>query len=98
MELGGGVEAVKELWSRLYAQYHEKGWGVESILFEKLIQLRHSDCESTSDYIENFVAFLNVCLIWDVPALSQLSAQQPTLSSSFSDHIVNNLLVLLFLQ
>lgn len=26
-----GVETVKELWSRLLAQYHEKRWGVESI-------------------------------------------------------------------
>lgn len=62
MELAGGVEAVKELWSSLYSQYPEKGWGVESVLFEKLIQLRHSDCESTSDYIEKFVAFLNYLL------------------------------------
>lgn len=54
MDLAGGAETVKELWSRLYAQYHEKRWGAESILFEKLVQLRHSDCESTGDYIGKF--------------------------------------------
>lgn len=54
MDLAGGTETVKKLWSRLYAQYHEKGWGAESILFEKLVQLRHSDCESTGDYIGKF--------------------------------------------
>ncbi len=37
MDLAGGAEIVKELWSRLYAQYHEKRWGTESIIFEKLL-------------------------------------------------------------
>ncbi len=54
MDFAGGAETIKELWSRLYAQYHEKVLGAESILFEKLVQLRHSDCESTGDYIGKF--------------------------------------------
>ncbi len=54
MDLAGAGETVKELWSRLYAQYHKKRWGTKSILFEKLVQLRHSDCKSPSDYIEKF--------------------------------------------
>ncbi len=57
MDLAGGAETGKELWSRLYAKYHEKGWGAESIFFEKLVQLRHSDCESTGDYIGKFCSF-----------------------------------------
>ena len=54
MDLAGGAETVKELWSRLYSQYHEKRWGAKSILFEKLVKLCHSDCESTTDYIGKF--------------------------------------------
>lgn len=33
IHLADGAETVKELWSRLYLQYHKKGWGAESILF-----------------------------------------------------------------
>lgn len=39
IDLVNGAETVKELWSRLYLQYHKKGWGAESILFQKLVQL-----------------------------------------------------------
>lgn len=41
MDLADGAETVKELLSRLYLQYHEKGWGAESILFQKLVHLHH---------------------------------------------------------
>lgn len=51
MDLATSAETVKELWLRLLTQYHEKGWGAESILFQKLVYLRHSDCENTRDYI-----------------------------------------------
>ena len=54
MVVPGGAKTVKELWSRFYAQYHEKSWDAETILFEKLVQLCHSDCESTGDYIGKF--------------------------------------------
>lgn len=51
IDLATGAKTVKELWSRLLTQYHEKGWGAESILFQKLVYLKHSDCENTGDYI-----------------------------------------------
>ena len=57
MDFTGEVETVKELWSQLYSQYHEKRWGADSILFEKFLYLCHSDCESPSDYIEKFCSF-----------------------------------------
>lgn len=48
------VKEVKELWSWLsYSQYHVKGWGAESILFQKLVRLRHSDCEGIGNYVRN---------------------------------------------
>lgn len=54
MDLASGADIVKELWFRLYSQYHEKGWNAELILFEKLVQLRHSNYENTGDYIGKF--------------------------------------------
>lgn len=51
IDLTDGADTVKELWSRLYSQYHEKGWGAESILFQKLVRFRHSDCEGIGDYV-----------------------------------------------
>lgn len=51
MDLATSADTVKELWSRLLTQYHEKGWGAESILFQKLIHLRHSDYQNIEDYI-----------------------------------------------
>ena len=54
MDLAGAAETVKEWWSKLYAQYHEKGWGAESILLEKLVYLFHLDYDSTSDYVRQF--------------------------------------------
>lgn len=40
-DLADGAETVKELWSRPYLQYYKKGWGAESILFQRLVHLRH---------------------------------------------------------
>ena len=57
IDLAGGAETVKELWSRLYTRYHEKRWGANSILIEKLVPHRHSDYESTGDYIGKFRNF-----------------------------------------
>lgn len=57
--------AGKELWSRALAQYYEKRWGAKYIFFEKLVQLRHSDCESTGVTLGSFVIFPNVCPTWD---------------------------------
>lgn len=56
MDLAGGADTVKELWSRLHSQYHEKGWGAKSILFKKLVHLRYADCKGTGDYIGKFHA------------------------------------------
>lgn len=39
MDLIGGANTVKKLWSRLNSQYHEKRWGAKSILFGKLVHL-----------------------------------------------------------
>lgn len=47
MDLTSGAERVEELWSRLLAQYHEKEWGAESILFQRLVHQEYSDCENT---------------------------------------------------
>ena len=51
MNLDTDADTVKELWSRFLTQYHEKGWRAESIFFQKLVHLRHSDYENTGDYI-----------------------------------------------
>lgn len=51
MDLATGIETMKKLWLRLLTQYHKKGWGAESILFQKLVYLRHSDCKNSGDYI-----------------------------------------------
>lgn len=45
------TDTVKKLWFRLYLQYYEKGWGAKYILFQKLICLRHFNCEGTGDYV-----------------------------------------------
>lgn len=51
IDLATGANMVKELWSRLLTQYHERRWGVKLNFFQKLVHLRHSDCESIGDYI-----------------------------------------------
>lgn len=63
-----GVDTVKELWPWLsYSQYYVKEWGAESILFQKLFRLRHSDCEGIGKMSENSPDSLNVWpVIWGV--------------------------------
>ena len=61
MDVAVGATTIKEMWTRLYDQYHEVGWGAESILFSELVSLRQSECEHTDSYVAEFRA-LYLCL------------------------------------
>ncbi|MCJ1348207.1 hypothetical protein MMC31_006438 [Peltigera leucophlebia] len=61
MDVAVGATTIKEMWTRLYDQYHEVGWGAESILFRELVSLRQSECEDTDSYVAKFRA-LYLCL------------------------------------
>lgn len=54
MVFANRAKTVNKLCSYLYLQYHEKRWEAESILFQKLVQIQHSDCERTGDYLGKF--------------------------------------------
>ena len=48
---------IKEIWTRLYDQYHKVRWRAESILFRELVSLRQSVCEDTDSYFAKFRVF-----------------------------------------
>lgn len=54
MDVAVGATTIKEMWTRLYDQYHEVGWRAESILFRELVSLRQSECEDTNNYVAKF--------------------------------------------
>lgn len=57
MDVAIGAITIKEMWTRLYDQYHEVGWGARSILFRELVSLRQSKCENTNSYVAKFWTF-----------------------------------------
>lgn len=94
MDLTDGVDTVKELWSWLsYSHYHVKGWGAKSILFQKLVRLRHSDCEGIGTYVRKLPGLTQrltgkmgrVCgNLWPVYLLSnRLRDKHPTGAAAF---------------
>ncbi len=54
MDVEVGATTIKEMWTRLYDQYHEVGWGAESILFRELVSLKQSECEDSDSYVPKF--------------------------------------------
>lgn len=61
MDVAVGATTIKEMWTRLYDQYREVGWGAESILFKELVSSRQPECENTDSYVAKFRA-LYFCL------------------------------------
>ena len=56
MDVAVGATTIKEMWIRLFDQYHEVRRGVESILFRVLVNLRQSECDNTDSYVAKFRA------------------------------------------
>lgn len=56
VDVAVGASIIKEMWTRLYDQYHEVGWAAESILFRELVSLRQSECDNTDSYVAKFQA------------------------------------------
>ena len=54
MDVEVGATTMKEMWTRLYDQYYEVGWGAESILFPELVSPKQSECEDTNSYVAKF--------------------------------------------
>ncbi len=78
IDLANGAKIDKKLWSRLYLQHHKKRWVVESILFYKLVRLRHSNCEGTSDYVGELLQTLSIVSKYE-SSLRKLVACIPSL-------------------
>ena len=56
MDVAVGATTIKEMWTQLYYQYHEVGWGAESILLRELVNLQQSECDNTDSYVAKFRA------------------------------------------
>ena len=57
IDVAVGVTIIKQIWRRLYDQYHKVRWKAKSILFQELFSLRQSECEDTDSNIPKFQAF-----------------------------------------